>query len=288
MPTALITGTSTGIGQETARHLARQGYHVFASMRTPETGSAPLRELAEKEDLKIDIVQLDVNDPASCEQAVQEVLQKAGQIDVLINNAGVGGSGAIEETPDERLKAVFETNFFGDIRMCRLVVPGMRERQSCTIVNITSVAGRITGAMRTAYSASKHALEAATECLAQEVRRFNIRVALIEPGVIQTPIFGKNKRVPDPDSPYADLKYRDRRYFAKRLENPSQPELVAKAIHHAIETDRPKLRYPVGEDAKRRIAGRERLTDEEWVDFGRAMSEDEWAAFYREHFDLEV
>ena len=288
MPVTLITGTSTGIGQATALYLARRGYHVFASMRNPDKGAALLRDAVRKEGLNPDIVQLDVDDPNSSERAVQEVLQKAGQIDVLVNNAGIIAVGAIEETPEDVLRAAFETNFFGAMRLIRMVLPGMRQRKSGTIVNVTSVAGRLATSPQYAYAASKFALESASEILAQEVRRFNIRVAIIEPGVVLTPIFEKNMREPDPNSPYVDFMYRIGRLFMKRLENPSPPDLVAETIYHAIETDQPKLRYLVGEDAKLWAAGRQNMTDEEWIDYGKEMTEEELVSFHHKHFGMDV
>jgi len=288
MPIALITGTSTGIGHATALHLARHGYHVFASMRDPAAkGAATLTDAATAERLHLEILQLDVNDPPSAERAVRDVQQKADRIDVLINNAGIGG-GAIEETPEEILKTVFETNFFGAMRLIRAVLPGMRQRQSGAIVNVTSVAGRLATSPQHAYEASKFALEAASEILAQEVRRFHIRVAIIEPGVILTPMFAKSMRDPNLKSPYVDFELRLRRIFGKRLEAPSQPELVATTIRHALETDQPKLRYPVGEDAHHWITGRQRVTDEDWVDFGKEMTDTELAGLYRKYFAMEI
>lgn len=284
----LITGTSTGIGQATALHLARQGHHVFASMRNPATGSAVLTQVARQEGLKLEVIQLDVNDPKSSEQAVQEVLEQTGQLDVLINNAGIGGGGPIEEMPEEVLRAVFETNFFGAMRMMRLVLPTMRQARSGAVVNVSSIAGRLASAGSSAYGGSKFALEAASEALAQEVRRFNIRVVIIEPGVIQTPIFEKGGPEPDPSSPYYEFALRGGRLFAKRLENPSPPELVAETIQLSLETDQPKLRYLVGEDAKGWAAGRQAMTDEEWVDFGREMTLDEYAALYLDRFGMEI
>jgi NAD(P)-dependent dehydrogenase (short-subunit alcohol dehydrogenase family) len=288
LPTTLITGTSTGIGLATALHLARNGYHVFASMRDPATGSGVLTETAHQEGLQLEVLQLDVNDPDSSERAVHEVLQKAGQIDVLINNAGIGGGGPIEEMSEEFLRAVFETNFFGAMRLIRLVLPTMRKRRSGTIVNIASVLGRFVGAGGSAYSGSKFALEAASEALAQEVKRFNIRVVIIEPGVIETPIFEKNRREPDPNSPYYEFARRRAQVFDKRLKDPSPPELVAKTIQHGLETDTPKLRYLVGEDAKKWMTGRQRMTDEEWVDAGREMTSEEYAVFYADRFGIEI
>jgi NAD(P)-dependent dehydrogenase (short-subunit alcohol dehydrogenase family) len=288
MRIALITGTSTGIGHATALYLARRGYHVFASMRNLANGATTLTDVADAERLPLEVIQLDVDDPLSADRGVQDVQQKAGRIDVLINNAGIGGGGAIEETPEELVRAVFETNFFGAMRLIRAVLPGMRQRQSGAIVNVTSVAGRLATSPQYPYAASKFALEAASEILAQEVRRFNIRVAIIEPGVILTPMLTKGMREPDMKSPYVDLTLRLGRIFAKRLEAPSQPELVAATIHHALETDRPKLRYPVGEDAHQRISGRQRITDEEWIDFGKEMTDKDFAALYLRYFAMEI
>ena len=288
MRTALITGTSTGIGYATACHLAHKKYRVFASMRNPDTGSAALQEAAEKGGWNLEIVQLDVDDPVSAERAVHQVLQKAGRIDVLINNAGIAAPGPIETLSDAAWKAVFETNFFGAMRLIRLVVPGMRERRDGTVVNISSVAGRLASDLAGAYAASKFALEAASEALAIEVRRFNIRVAIVEPGVILTPIFEKHMREPDPASPYVELAHRKRRVFESRLEAAGQPEDVAKMVGHAIETDEPRLRYPVGWDAEKWIAGRQRMTDEEWLELGEEMTEGAFERSYWERFGMRI
>ena len=289
MPTVLITGTSRGIGRVVALHLARQGYHVFASMRNPDTGAAPLTDAAGSEGLKLDVIQLDVDDSDSSERAVKEVVQKAGQIDVLINNAGIGGyEGAVEETPEGVLRAVFETNFFGAMRLIRLVLPGMRQRISGAIVNLSSVGGRIALADMGAFAASKFALEAMSEVLAQEVRRFNIRVAIIEPGLIDVPKPEEETWEPDSNSPYMEFTHRRIRIYAKALENPTPPERVAETIRHALETDRPKLRYLVGEDAKTWVSARQRMTDEAWVDLGREMTDEEFATSYRTYFGREI
>jgi len=288
MLNALITGTSMGIGQATALHLARKGYRVFASMRNPETGAAPLTDAAKIEGLPLDVIQLDVDDSDSISRAVQEVEQQAGQIDVLVNNAGIGIAGSVEEISEEALRAVFETNFFGAMRLTSAVLPGMRQRRNGAIVNVTSVSGRVAISPQFAYTASKFALEGASEILAQEMRRFNVRVAIIEPGVILTPIFAKNRREPNMDSPYVDFSLRIGRIFAKLLEDASSPELVAETIHHALATDEPKLRYPVGLGAEALIGGRERMTDEELVDYGKEMSDDELADYCRKYYSIEI
>ena len=288
MTVTLITGTSTGIGQTTALHLARQGHHVFASMRNPATGSTELRDAARQEGLKLEIIQLDVNEAESSTQAVQEVLERAGQLDVLINNAGIGGHGPVEEMSEARLREVFETNFFGAMRLIRLVLPTMRQSRKGAIVNVTSVAGRLASGGGSAYSASKFALEAASESLAQEVRGFNIRVLIIEPGFIKTPIFAKGKSELDVNSPYHPLNLRRRRRYTSLIAQASPPALVAETIHSALEAEQPKLRYLVGEDAKRMVAARQAMTDEAWVDFEQEMSLDDYAERYFQYFGLKI
>jgi len=219
----LITGCSTGIGQATAIRLARAGYQVFASMRNLAADSAPLTAIADAEDVNLTAIQLDVTDQRSSERAVQQVLDKSGRLDVLINNAGISGGGPIEEMPETVLRATFETNFFGAMRMMQLALPSMREARSGVIVNVSSVMARWIPALCSAYSGSKVALAAASEALAQEVQRFNIRVALIEPGVIQTPIFNKKKEGVEDDSqsPYREFSARHTRLIVGLLKTPS-------------------------------------------------------------------
>ncbi len=200
MSTALVTGTSSGIGLATAVSLARAGHVVAATMRNLDR-AGDLRKIAADEQLPIDIAALDVDDDASVREAFATIAARHGPIDVLVNNAGVPGGGAIEETPVESFREVMETNYFGALRCMKEVVPGMRQRRRGTIVNVTSVAGRTATAPMASYAASKWALEALSECLAQEMRAFNVRVAIVEPGVIATPIFGKG-RSSAPDSPY--------------------------------------------------------------------------------------
>ncbi len=285
MTVALVTGTSTGIGLATALHLARNDYTVYASMRNLE-GSTELRAAAEKDGLDVRTVQLDVDDSEAVLQGVADVLDDAGHIDVLVNNAGIGGGAAIEETSEEVWKAMFETNFFGAIRMIQAVLPSMRKQESGTIVNVSSVAGRVAIPPQGAYSASKFALEAMSEVLAQEVGPYNVRVAIIEPGIILTPIFQKNQRPPDPDSPYMAGSRREAFIFMKMMQNPSQPQVVAEVIKHAIETGLPKLRYQVGAGADALVGGRQQITDEEWTELGK-MSDDEWFAATKRIFRID-
>jgi NAD(P)-dependent dehydrogenase (short-subunit alcohol dehydrogenase family) len=171
MAMAVVTGTSTGIGQATAVTLARAGHTVYATMRNPKTGSQELRAGAEREHLPLRIAPLDVDSDESVRNAFASILAEAGRIDVLVNNAGIGGGGGTtEENPMAVFRAAMETNYFGALRCIQAVLPGMRERRSGCIVNVTSVAGRFSMAPQAAYSSSKFALEATSESLAQEVR----------------------------------------------------------------------------------------------------------------------
>tara|TARA_B100000700_G_C15020879_1_gene845664 strand:+ start:302 stop:1174 length:873 start_codon:yes stop_codon:yes gene_type:complete len=281
MDVALVTGSSTGIGESTVLHLARNNFHVFATMRNPDAGTG-LLETAKSEGLSLEVLALDVNDAESCSACVNEIVSRVGRIDVLINNAGIGSGGALEEASLEHIKDVFETNVFGAVRMMQLVLPSMRERHHGAIVNVTSVAGRVANPNMSTYSGSKFALDVMTESLAAEVVRFGIRVALIEPGVIQTPIFSKGSNPPNPESPYHEFAERAGYWFGVRLEKPTYPQEVAELIEYAIVTDQPKLRYLVGPDAFSMVAARESLTDEEWMDTGREMTLEEYARLLRE------
>jgi NAD(P)-dependent dehydrogenase (short-subunit alcohol dehydrogenase family) len=275
MAVALITGTSTGIGLATALHFGRQGHDVWAGVRDP-TAATDLRAAIDKERLPVRVVALDVDDAGSVQRGVAEVLDKAGRVDVLVNNAGIGGGGPIEDVPVDWVKTLFETNYFGVLRVTQAVLPGMRERCAGAIVNVSSVAGRMAVAGHGHYSAVKHALEAMSEALAQEVQRFGIRVAIVEPGVVVTPIFSKAKRWADPASPYFDHVRRLLLLYQKQMPHAAQPADAALVIYEAATTSTPRLRWLVGEDAKLLVAGRQRQSDEEYVAGGRAMSEEEF------------
>ncbi len=186
MPVTLVTGTSTGIGLATALHFARHGHQVVATMRNLAK-AGPLETAARDEKLPVVVRELDVTRPESIDRAVTETVAQQGPIDVLVNNAGIGGATPLELTPEDEHRAMFEANYWGPIRMIRAVLSSMRERGAGCIVNVTSIAGRIATPNQIAYSASKFALAAASEALAHEVAAFGVRVAIIEPGVIQTP-----------------------------------------------------------------------------------------------------
>ena len=286
MSVALITGTSTGIGLATALHFARAGHDVYAGVRNLATATE-LTKAIEREPLGVTPVVIDVDDGASVQRGVGEVLAKAGRVDVLVNNAGIGGGGPLEDVPVDWAHTLFETNYFGAIRMIQAVLPGMRVRRSGAIVNVTSIAGRVAIAGHGHYSAVKHALEAASEALAQEVLAFGIRVAIVEPGVVVTPIFSKARRFADPASPYVEHVRRLLAYYQKQLPSAAQPADVAAVIHEAVTTRAPRLRWLVGDDAKRLAEGRRRLSDEEYVAAARPASIDEYLETMRRHFGFD-
>src|SRR5260221_736094 len=234
MAIILITGTSKGIGRESALHLAELGHTVYASMRSLDR-AAPLRDEAAARAVSPHILQLDVTDAGSVARGVASVLAGEGRIDALVNNAGIGTLGSTEFTSDEAAHAVFETNYFGALRMIRAVLPAMRSQGSGAIVNISSVAGRIAPGCMGAYPASKWALEAACEALAQEVTSLGIRVALVEPGFIVTPILDKalDSLTPNPASPYADIERRVSTIFGQARVTGGTPRQVAETIAHA-------------------------------------------------------
>ena len=239
-PVTLITGTSSGLGQATALHLARKGHRVFATMRSPGRDAGPLLEAAKAEGLTLRVSQLDVCDPSSITSAVESVLREAGQIDVLVNNAGRGDLGAIELATNEQITGMFETNVFGPIRMCQAVLPSMRACGSGTIVNVTSVAGLVVGPADGLYSGTKHAFEAISEALALEVLQYGIRVAIIEPGFYATSIIDKaiGSVTAAGEAPYANVERRMSRHL-RRWQGRSPGPAGGRRCHRARHHDRP-------------------------------------------------
>jgi NAD(P)-dependent dehydrogenase (short-subunit alcohol dehydrogenase family) len=285
MAIAVVTGSSTGIGQATAVSLARAGHTVYATMRSPKNGGGDLREIARKENLPIHITELDVDSDDSVRSGFTHILDHAKRIDVLVNNAGIGNMGPVEETPLSVFRAVMETNFFGALRCTQAVLPDMRNRKGGCIVNITSVAGRISGAPQAPYSASKWALEALSESLAQEVKAFGIRVAVVEPGVIATPIFGK---VAEADTA---TNYPHRRrlmaLFHAALENPASPYIVGEKIRDIVDSGTWQFRHLAGPDAAGFMAWRASMTDEQWADWG-ALTDEQWLAAVSRIFGIKA
>jgi NAD(P)-dependent dehydrogenase (short-subunit alcohol dehydrogenase family) len=248
---ALITGSNSGIGLETSIYLARRGYTVWATMRNLE--KAHELKIIQTEKLPIEIAQLDVCDEVSVKNAVEKILNKSKRIDVLINNAGYGLRGAIEEVSLDEWEKQFETNFFGAIRVTQAVLPQMRTQKSGTIVNISSVLGRFAIPFSGPYTASKFALEGFSETLRYELAPWNIRVLLIEPGFIATK-FQENAQLSQAaqhaDSPYSPFQQASGRRLQRNIYRAAPPEAVAATIYRAITHPTPKLRHAVGRDAR--------------------------------------
>src|SRR6516225_11108661 len=274
MTIALVTGTSSGIGLATSVSLARRGHKVIATMRDLNR-STELRKIAEAESLPISFEQLNVNSDISVNDSMSRLLSEHDHIDVLVNNAGLGGGGSIEELPLAFFREVMETNYFGALRCIKALIPNMRERRSGCIINVTSIAGRMAIAPAGSYAASKWAFEALSECLAQEMRAFNVRVAIVEPGVIATPIFTKGTPFPS-GSPYPHAR-RIMALFAARLANPTPPSVVGDLIRDIVNGDSWQLRYPAGPDAAPVVKGRASKTDEQVIDEA-AQSDEEFIA----------
>ncbi|HVZ79386.1 MAG TPA: SDR family oxidoreductase [bacterium] len=246
---ALVTGCSTGIGYETALGLARQGHQVFATMRDLKK-AVPLRAAAKG--LRLEILPLDVDRTVSVRKAVGRILRKTGRIDILVNNAGWGAFGALEEFTDAEIRAQFETNVFGLLRVTQAVLPAMRAQGGGKILQIGSLAGRMTFAGIGLYCASKHAVEGVTESLRLEVRPFGVQVAVLEPGTIRTP-FKANRR--------KALAFREERSLYQRTlegilwfgDHPPAsapgPEVVAREAVRILSKERLAIRYRVGRDA---------------------------------------
>ncbi|MEP7067430.1 MAG: SDR family oxidoreductase [Gemmatimonadota bacterium] len=284
MSTVLVTGTSKGIGFETALAFGRAGHRVAATMRTPDK-SPELAEIAAREKLPITVSIMDVDTDASVHDGVARIARELGPIDVLVNNAGIERTGSVEECSLADFRAVMETNYFGAIRCIQAVLPSMRQRKSGCIINVTSVAGRIALAPMAPYAASKYALEALSECLAQEVKSFNIRVAIVEPGIIDTAM-SRNLSANEIGSPYAQ-KRRMAALFTASLKNPAPPTLVAEQILAVATNGSWQMRHLVGPDAAPFVAWRNSMTDESWADFG-ALDDDGWSARIKQDFGMDA
>ena len=262
MAKVLITGTSKGIGYHATLLLARAGHEVIATMRNP--GACDLEKVATEAKLPVTVLPLDVDDDAS----VVEVFGKMGDsIDVLVNNAGIYSINTVEDESLEQFRRVMETNYFGAVRCTKQVLPAMRKRGSGRIINVTSIAGRVAFSSSSAYSASKFALEAFTESLAQEVKGFGIKVALVEPGIIDTPMATTNLPQYDENTNYPHGR-RIHAFFTNPEKPEASPTLVGEMIRYVIEGDDSRLRFPVGPDALPFLGWRGTVSDEDWVGLG--------------------
>ena len=283
MKSVIITGTSKGIGLDTAVAFARGGYKVYATMRNPEKAEA-FKQIIKKENLNISISKMDVNDDNSVKNGFKDIYNENGFIDVLVNNAGIERHGSIEEMDMNDIKNIMDTNYFGPLRCIKNVLPHMRNKQSGCIINIASVAGHISNSPLGAYSASKFALEAISESLAQEVKPFNIKVKIIEPGIIDTQM-AQDIKVPGKSLyPHSN---RLAGLFSASLDTPTSPTLVAEKVLEVANSDDWKLRHPVGPDAAPFLEWRASMTDEEWIDWN-AASDTDWYASVERDFGLDA
>lgn len=241
-PVALVTGASTGIGRATARLLASSGYRVFATVRTPEA-EATLRQ-----DGSMEVLRLDVGEEAAVSRTVRDVLDRAGHVDALVNNAGYALVGATEDLTRDRLRRQFEVNVFGAMQLCREVLPSMRARRSGRIVNVSSLAGRVSVPLMGAYCGSKFAIEALTDALRVEARPFGVGVALVEPGPVVTE-FQRNALAVSQDILTSESVYRPvyRAYLDGGFDmgRGATAERVARVIRRALTARRPRSRYRV-------------------------------------------
>jgi NAD(P)-dependent dehydrogenase (short-subunit alcohol dehydrogenase family) len=245
---ALVTGASSGIGEATARRLAAAGFTVYAAARRTER----LQKLAAA---GIHSLAMDVTDDSSMQAGVKAILTEQGRIDVLVNNAGYGSYGALEDVPMEEARAQMEVNVFGAARLTQLVLPAMRAQRSGTIVNVTSMGGKITTPLGAWYHATKFALEALSDCLRMEVAPFGINVVVIEPGGIRTEwsgIAADKVRAVSSSGPYAPQgnAVADSLTSESTRRRSSPPELIGKTITKAVATRRPRTRYAVGYGAR--------------------------------------
>ena len=283
MKTILVTGTSTGIGFATAVSLIRAGHDVFATMRDPAK-SPELLAKARGETLPITVIPLDVDSDESVAAGVAHVLKTRGRLDVLVNNAGIGQLGSVEAMPLAQVRQMMETNYFGALRCIQAVLPGMRAQKSGRIINITSVSGKLASAGHSAYAASKFAVEAMSESLAAEVKPFNIRVNVVEPGVIETPIFGKTGDVSA--DPYSGAR-RMNAIFAASLEQPVPASVIGDQIRDIVADESWQLRYPGGPAAAGIMGWRASMTDEQHIAIG-ALDDDGWCDYVTKNLGLNV
>ncbi len=256
----------------TALVLARSGHTVHATMRDP-VRAPQLGETAAKESLPVHVSVMDVDSDSSVTDGVKKIERDHGPIDVLVNNAAIELMGSVEELPMDRVRAAMETNFFGSLRTIQAVLPGMRERRSGCIVNVSSVSGLISISPGGVYSATKWALEAMSEALAQETKGFNVRVAIVEPGAVDTAM-ATRINAGTPPSVYGHVN-RMNVLMKVSFANSSSPFLIAEKIAEVIDSGTWQVRHHAGPDVAPFVAWRNTMTDEEWADWG-ALDDSGW------------
>ena len=271
---SIVTGRSSGIGLETVLTLARNGYFTYATMRNPEK-DAPIKNALKKENLPIKVIQLDVIDDESLKNAIDHVTSEAGRIDVLVNNAGYGLVGALEELSMEEIKTQYETNLFGLVRVIQAVLPTMRKQRSGRILNLSSGAGLFGYPGGSAYVSRKFAVEGLSESMAYELEPFGIRVILIEPGFVQTNFANSMviaKKAQDPTSPYSQMMQRIAASSSELAKSGSSADLVANVILDAATNPNPRLRYLVGKDVEAWAASKKSMDESEFFNMIKKIS----------------
>ena len=286
MTVTVVTGANSGIGRATALHLAGAGHTVYGGMRDLAKGDK-LAALAGDAGVEVHEVQLDVGDDASVAAAFEQILEREGRVDVLVNNAGLGYNAVVEEVDIAEAKEVFDVNYFGVLRCTQAVLPSMREQRAGTIVNVSSVAGRVAALAQVVYASSKWAVECLSENLAQELAPWDIRVRLIEPGVTRTALLAKHTDL-HPESPYADAYRRMFAFYMAGIEANVRPEAVAAVVADAIAEEGPRLRYPCAWAGEQLADGRRGVSDDDWVALGRAGDDQEYAERFRAAFGLDL
>ena len=263
---AVVNGSSSGIGFETSVLLAKNGFRTFATVRNPDKAKA-IRNISEKGELPIRVVELDVNSDKSVNDAIDRIKDESKRIDVLVNNAGYSLIGALEDLSMDEIKAQFETNLFGAIRVMKAVLPIMRKQQGGTVVNVSSMAGRVGFPLFPAYNGTKYALEGVSESLRLETDSLGIKIILIEPGTIKSN-FASNaivgQKAAEPSSPYASLVETFQKATAHFIDQGTPPEEVAKVILKSVTIDNPDLTYLVGNDAIQMMEARKGMSDQEF------------------------
>ena len=265
---AVVTGSSSGIGFETSLALAREGYFTFATMRDVKKADA-VKKITEEENLPLKVIELDVDNEDSVENAIKSIIDEKQRIDVLVNNAGWGIWGTGEDVSLEEFREQFETNFFSIVRLIQKVAPTMRKQGSGDIVNISSIAGRIGFPVSTAYISSKFALEGFSESLRFELGEFGINVIIIEPGVIKTNFFDsmRTAKKADVGETYRDITLKVITGVKMMAEMGTHPKEVANVIINSIKEEKPLPRYVVGNDAAMFLEAKKMKTDIEFENY---------------------
>ena len=286
-PVAVVTGANSGIGRATALHLSSIGHRVVGTVRSAARAEKLLTK-ADEAGVTIELVELDIADDESVRAGVEQIFSITGRVDTLVNNAGVGGNAVVEEATPAHLAEVFNVDAIGAIRCTQAVLPHMRERGSGNIVNVTSVAGRLAALAQAPYVAAKWALEGLSEELAQEVAPFGVRVVIVEPGVTQSSIFGKNTDMPNETGAY-DTHYRRMfNFYAAGMAGATPASEVGRVIEEAITTDQPKLRWPVSWGGPELSAMHDRVDDQDWIALGAIEDDAEYVERFGQLFGVDI